>query len=767
MSTKKLGAIAACLTSAIAGPAWSQEVTAQQTEAVIPQASTEQTGEPSEIVVTATRRSEALNDVPLSIQALSGRTLTEQGAFDFNSYSKSITGISALDRGPGQQLITLRGVSSDTSATNTDAPEAKETTAIYFDETPVSLSGFNPDLQLVDIDRVEVLKGPQGTLFGAGALAGVVRIITQRPNLEEVEGRAEMEGSTYDGGDNSYAVSGTINIPVLRDGAAIRVTGYTRSEGGFIDNIGLDADRAVPRVSRNANSSRVSGLRAQFRARPISELDINLKFIRQETKLDGTQNIDVDPSLGGTPNLDIPSGVVLSDDQQFRRGAEPYRDRVTIFSSDATANLRGLDIVSATSFIRRRQSADIDFTNATSTVFGLPRLSQASLLINGTEVEDFVQEIRLVSTADGPFRWVIGGFYNKQNKVFTQSLASAGINRDNGGIFGSDSLLNTTASFDDRQFAGFGEASYELGQLKLTAGLRYFDFKSIYNIKGEGAAVGGVLDIAARETKDSGFNPKVNVSYKPDEELLVYLQAARGFRLGGINDPLLSFCSASDAASFQQSFGSDKLWNYEAGFKATVLDKRVQINAAVYHIDWTDAPVTRQLACGVSNTATAGTLKIDGIEVDTTARVTDFWRLSGGFAYVDSRFDTVTPEVAAQTGIVSGERTPGVARWTANLSSSLELPLAGSSRLYSTATYQYTGSIYNYAGTSDPRRFLQPAYSLVNLRLGVRRDNWNVAAFLNNVFDKRAILFRDRILGETRDTINRPRSIGINVSATF
>lgn len=174
-----------------------------------------------EIVVTATRREGTVNSVPLSIQALSAKSLSEQGSYDFNSYARSVTGLSALDRGPGQQLITIRGISSDTSATNTDAPESKETTAIYFDETPVSLNGFNPDLQLVDIDRIEVLKGPQGTLFGAGALAGVIRIIGRKPDLEKLGGSAEVEGSDFHGGGASYAGNATLNLPIATGKAAL------------------------------------------------------------------------------------------------------------------------------------------------------------------------------------------------------------------------------------------------------------------------------------------------------------------------------------------------------------------------------------------------------------------------------------------------------------------------------------------------------------------------------------------------------------------
>ena len=720
-----------------------------------------------EIVITATRREATLNSVPLSIQALTGKDLAEQGAFDFNSYSRSVTGLSALDRGPGQQLITIRGISSDTSATNTDAPESKETTAIYLDDTPVSYNGFNPDLQLVDIDRIEVLKGPQGTLFGAGALAGVIRIIGRKPNLTELGGHIEGDLSDYTGGGINYAGNATINLPVVSDTAAFRITGYTRHEGGFIDNVGLDLPGGGSRAERNVNSAQTNGGRAQLRVRP-GPLDVTFKVVRQTTKLDGTQNIDVDQSRGGTPNLDIPVGQVLSGRQQFRRSAEPYRDGITILNADATLHLGAVDLFSSTSFLSRQQDATIDFSNFLPVAFGLGRLSNPGILENATRGKDFVQEVRLVSaSSDSPFQWVVGAFYDKGHKSFQQDLFSVGVDALYDGGLGSDNLLHTVATFHDTQYAFFGEASYRIGALTATAGLRYFNYKSIYDIAGDGAFLGGPLLLNGRETRDHGFNPKLNLSYTITSDKLVYAQAARGFRLGGINDPLLSYCSPDDAAAYSTDFRSDSLWNYEAGAKLGWLGGKVQTNLAVYHVNWSNVPITRQLACGVSNTVTAGSLKIDGLEFDANARITTVWRVSGGFSYAHSRITAIDPTASALTGIVVGERAAGIAPWNANLTSALDVPVADRTHIYGNATWQYVGSIFNYPGTFDPRRVKQPAYSLLNLKIGARRDRYDLSAYVNNLLNKRAVLFHDRILGETRDTLNRPRAIGLNFKADF
>ena len=182
-------------------------------------------------------------------------------------------------------------------------------------------------------------------------------------------------------------------------------------------------------------------------------------------------------------------------------------------------------------------------------------------------------------------------------------------------------MLHTVARFHDTQYALFGEASYRTGGLTATVGLRYFNYKSIYDVAGDGAFLGGPLLLNGRETKDHGFNPKLNLSYKISPDKLVYAQAARGFRLGGINVPLLSYCSAADAAAYSTDYRSNSLCNYEAGAKVGWLDGKLQTNLALYHVDWSSVPITRQLACGVSNTVTAGALKIDGLEFDANARI--------------------------------------------------------------------------------------------------------------------------------------------------
>jgi len=275
------------------------------------------------------------------------------------------------------------------------------------------------------------------------------------------------------------------------------------------------------------------------------------------------------------------------------------------------------------------------------------------------------------------------------------------------------------------------------------------------------------LLINGRETKDRGFNPKLNLSYKISGDKLLYVQAARGFRLGGSTIRCWLIARPRTRRPVRTISSRTACGIYEAGAKLGWLGGKLQTNLAVYHVDWSNVPITRQLACGVSNTVTAGALKIDGLEFDANARITPVWRVSGGFSYAHSRITQIDPAASALTGIIVGERAAGIAPWNANLTSAIDVPVADRTRVYGNATWQYVGSIYNYAGTFDSRRVRQSAYSLFNFKLGVRRGRYDLSVYANNILNKRAVLFHDRILGETRDTLNRPRAIGLNLKADF
>ena len=280
-----------------------------------------------EIVVTATKRSESLQNVPFSVQAWGEAQLEKLGATDFAGYARSVPSLSFIDRGPGQQQIVLRGVASSTAITNTDQADSKETVAIYFDETPVSLNGFNPDLKLVDIDRIEILKGPQGTLFGAGSLSGTVRIITRKPQFNATDGAVEVDGSRFDHGGSNYAVSAAGNLPLIDDRVALRATGYSYQDGGFIDNVGLESNQSFGRIARDVNTSNVAGGRLQLRVRASDVLDLNFKLLRQQSRLGG--NPKRRRWTVALPAVPCSAGALRRHDHDHRAGREvdspPFR----------------------------------------------------------------------------------------------------------------------------------------------------------------------------------------------------------------------------------------------------------------------------------------------------------------------------------------------------------------------------------------------------------------------------------------------------------
>ena len=427
------------------------------------------------------------------------------------------------------------------------------------------------------------------------------------------------------------------------------------------------------------------------------------------------------------------------------------------------------DVISASSYVVRNQSADIDFTSVCTSTFGLS-CTDPLILSNATRVKDFIQEIRLVSKDDesARFRWIAGAFYDHQQKDFSQDLVSNGISGANGGassgfdafVFPDDIYL-FRAHFKERQFALFGEGSYKITTaLTATVGLRYFNFDQRYDVSDTGFLFGGSGGGNVR-TRDHGFDPKYNLSYAFDSNHLMYLQAAKGFRLGGPNTPLFAAC---DTTGTPDSYRSDSLWNYEIGSKNTLLGNRLRLNGSLYHIDWKDVPIAYILACGNGVTLNAAGVRVNGAEVDATMQVSERFAMGVGSSYTDSTFTSALDFAS----IVKGERTPAVPRLSANLWGSYESQVNDNGlKAYGFGTVTYIGDIYNYAGSNDPRRVDQPGYALANMRAGFRSGAWDLAVYVNNIADKRAVLFLDRILATNRPSINRPRTVGLSLKWTF
>jgi len=731
-----------------------------------------------EITVTATKRDEGSQDVGLSLTAVGEEVLEREGIDSFSELATSVAGLAFGERGPGQNLVVVRGVNSSTTQFNTDEPESKETVGIYFDETPVSLNGYNPDPRLFDIERVEVLRGPQGTLFGSGSLSGTIRYISRQPDASGYEGKVATSVSSTDGGGNNFDANAVLNVPLIENRAAFRLTTYSRSDDGFVDNLAPQTDVRHPLFGQmgplsneqfeNVNTDETRGGRLQLLLQGTDQWKVLFRLYHQDTRTGGyptedTFNLD-DPIPGNNPG-----DAVLGDYQQTRLFDEPSRDTFTLFSTEIRADLGPAELVSVTSVLERSldptfESTDIVPILATLGVLPFPvdfTTPLPQMLNNITEADDVIQELRLVSTGESRFSWLVGAFYNTQDKTFAQDAPSPGLD-DVLGLPLQDSIFQSFQSFEDRQLALFGEVSYDLSdRLRAVAGIRWFDFEQEMEFDSIGGLFSAGLDVQSRLEED-GTNPKLSLEFRPGEDQLWYVTAAEGFRLGGTNDPIPPLCGFGTAGD---AFSSDSLTNLEVGYKGSWRN-RVQLNGAAYQIDWDDVPVADSRACGFAVTRNAGSVETNGLELDLNLAPTARFDISLSASLTDAQFSERFESEDGSFLVNDGTRTPLTPEVAYGLRATYHFPVAIGSIAgagFVNATWSHTGARFNNANVHT--RVEMPAYDMVGFQIGVESERARVALFANNLMNERVVYFADNIfLLHNRATVSRPRTIGVSFS---
>ena len=671
-----------------------------------------------EIVVTAQKRAQALQDVPLSISALTAEQIEKRGFDGFTDYARSVPGLSFVDRGSGRNKITLRGVSTGVDQ-NHQSP-----VGIYIDETPVSFPNNEPDLRLYDVERIEVLRGPQGTLYGAGSMGGTIRMITAKPKLDRIEASVSGSLSTTRHGDESVALNGMINVPLATDKVAMRTVFYYRNEGGFVDNAQLGKS--------NVNDAETWGARFSLKMAPSETFDATASILLQRSDFGGTQEID----------------PTLAELTQRRAVAELRSDDLTVYSLVLHNDFGWADLVSTTSYLDRKINDNRDVT----AFLGVP---VPVWLNNVVPDKNFVQEIRLASPSGGTVEWIAGLYYSRRKNSLYQ-LAW------HGGLFGiptTTPLLDSDINNVTKQYAAFGELSVNVAEaLKITGGLRAFKVKERFSKVSDGIIAGGFSSDSGGSS-ESKINPKINISYKATPDILVYAQAAQGFRVGGPNTTIPPLGGVSAPATFD----SDSLWNYEVGFKSDFLGGKATFNASLFYIDWSDIQVTVTRPDGFSYVTNGDKAKSKGAEVELSLRPVGGLELGATLAYTDAY---LAANSASGAGL-KGDRIPAVPKWSYDIFGRYSFPLSDALSGYMQANIQHVGGSYNGFPSDVPAPDLQHSYELANAKIGVETSDLDISLFVNNLFDKRAELFVDTTLGDQRINVNRPRTFGISASKRF
>lgn len=752
------------------------------------------------IIVTATKRDANLQDIPFSINAQTAEDIQKSGAVTLEDLSRNVAGLSVQNLGPGQSQVSVRGVSAGQVVR--DQPGVKEQVGVYLDESVISLSLFTPDIDLYDLNRVETLRGPQGTLFGSGSVGGTIRYITNQPKIGVMEGSVEANLNLVDGDDIGGHLKGAVNIP-MGDTAAIRAVGYYTRYGGFINAVG-------PAGGDDVNSGERYGGRLALTFEPSDNFSITPRVVYQKVTADGFNRQDIYNLYGNQFTTTRPQ-VTYDEREQYLLLREGFEDETLIADLNLNVGLGGAKLTSVTSYINRDILVSRDasaLTGSVSVDLGYPDAGVLlpSNLVDTTDLETWSQELRLASDNDSPFQWVIGGFYSKVDRVYTQTLPTpgydavtdatlgAGTSAAVANGFGANSPYNAFLPYDIKQFALFGEVSYDLSDaFTATAGGRYYDFKETRSFVSGGLFANG--DNRTDSTKSSGFTPRFLVSYDLSDAVTVNAQASKGFRLGGVNDPLnLPLCLPADAALFGgfQDYDDETLWNYELGVKSQ--GRGFTFNAAGFYNDIKNLQVTLDAgSCSsrvVFNVPKAHSM---GVEFELGLSPTDGLDLNLSGSLIEAEFDSTLPGVlAATTGIREGNRLPSVPKFQLSASGSYEWPIGDTANMYVAASVQHVGTRFTQPADQEnnPRTFVHgltfggapagssttvdlqlPDYQLVNLSAGVDFDNGlSLIAYVNNLFDENALLSFDRERGGRARlgyTVGQPRTFGITARKTF
>jgi iron complex outermembrane receptor protein len=764
----------------------------------------------AETKVTAMKREESVESTPVSVTAPTEDTLRDRGAESIEDVANNVAGFSVQNLGPGQSQVAMRGVSSGQIAR--DQPGVKEQVGSYLDESVVSMSLFTPDLDLFDLSRVEVLRGPQGTLFGSGSESGTVRYITNQPELGLTKTFAELTGATTTHGSQSGSAKAGFNVP-LGDQAALRTAVYYDHSPGYINAVQPDLS-----VKNNVNGGDRMGLRAALELAPSDDVTITPRLVYQKATTDGWNRTDVFNILGNPYTTTRPK-VFLSDREQFTQIPEPYTDKFLLADLTMKFKLGSVLLTSVTSYTHRDILVVRDAGALTSSItggsYGLPEsvYTLNSPLDDATKATGWTQELRASGSA-GRLQWVAGGFYADNERHYDQSLYVGGYEAlvPTGGAANTrtlapkDVLYYSDLNYKLKQFALFGEGTYSFtNQFSVTAGLRYYHFDEdkaqVFDGLFGAGSDGKPVSQPGTTTAD-GVAPRFILSYKVSDSTTLNAQAARGFRLGGVNDPTnYNLCTPQDRVTFsgRETWNDETDWNYEVGAKTRFLGGKGSLSVAGFYTDITDLQVTVTAgSCSSRLIFNVPKSRSIGGEFELGLTPNDHFDFSLSAAYADSEIRSTiagTPDLVASTGIREGNRLPSVPKFQAAVSATYQQDVAPGFQGYVSGTYNHVGSRYTQladqeagVGTLNLNSFgantiggpltqstftfdpLLPAYDLINLRLGVRHGYWDVAFYVNNLTDESAYLALDRERGfraRVGFLTNQPRTFGLTTRLDF
>jgi len=737
-----------------------------------------------EIVVTAEKRESTVQSTAISLTAITGDQLRAQGIDGLGGVIAEVPGISMRTSGPGQTELEMRGLASSGGSS--------PTVGFYLDDTALSPAASTPigkvvvDPDLFDLNRVEVLRGPQGTLYGSGSMGGTIKLVTNQPNLQKVEGDVDTIVSGTQGGGVNPGVNAMFNVPLIDDVLALRAVVTEKYTSGWIDR-DVIADFPLPvgpcpswgtgctrgnvlaapvtQQNNNVNWENLTGGRVSLLFKPTDALAIDTFGFYQKIR------------MGGYSDYDQPPGAQYETHYQPFNIAEPFIDKFLLTGLNVNYDFDFARLTSASSYWRRSETQTQDASEAIESLFasiiGVQQFVP-NAFTERDESKQFSEELRLASTGNSAFQWISGAYYSKLKSIYETHDASPAlaVYSVGGSAANPDGIV--FQSYDPyflTQFAVFGEASYRFApSWKATVGLRSYEFRTVTTEPASGilSASGNATSATATfHASSNGVTPKFNLSFEPTADLTVYATASKGVRPGGANIPIPP---SLGCALTSETYAPDTIWNFELGEKARLADRRFTINSDFYYIKWNEVQQLITQSCGVGLSVNAGDARSFGPELEITVQLNDNFMASASGTYTEAEITHVNPIVgAADPTLVQGFPILNIPKYTETTTLSYKHAVDADKELTATINNSYVGTSTDVSFYYEQLR----PYDVVKLRLGLNSPSWDGYLFVNNLTDKRAELsinttsFSYLIPSLTRVSTNQPRTVGVEANYRF
>lgn len=701
-----------------------------------------------EIVVTAQKQEQKLSETPMSVTALSASDLQALAATQFRDFANTIPGLSFTTSGIGSTQVSLRGI--------TTGDNVSPTVGIYVDEVPYGSSTayagaaqLSLDVGLFDVTRVEVLRGPQGTLYGASTMGGLLKYVSVVPDLNEFGGVARAGLAATEEGGTSYDVAGAVNLPFAAGKAAARVSGFYSHDGGYVDNIGLKKD--------DVNQTDVYGGRADVLFQPTDKLSIRVGAYLQDISRDGS--ISVDYNLANEKPL-------YGSLDQYVIVPEPFDQRFELFSATAVYDFGSAALTSITSYqslhnVNVLDASDL-YTPLLNFYLNPPPPDPPFFVFDATDVkywigtDKFTQELRLASKG-ATLDWLVGFFYTSENSNQHQQVG--GWAADGTPFPLNIGTVKLPSTYEET--AGFGTLTWHLtNKLDLTGGLRYAHNSQTQEQKGSGLLV----QPAPKENSSANVATYLaDLRYLASDNLMGYLRFATGYRPGGpnvvIDDP------ETGEPLGKSTFEADRLQSYEAGLKVSSNDRRLSADAALYYINWDNMQVI-DANNGFGAVANAGTARSLGAELTLTALPIPQLALVGAFAYIDAELTENAPDVGGQ----KGDPLPNTPDFTASVSADYSFDAFGHASSVGALLRYVDDRVSGFPENNYPP-FDLSSYTTFDLRGSMAFGPALARVYVRNLFDERGQLSASTVLtglgGPAQVDIMQPRTIGVSVDWNF